>query len=119
MDTDIYAATAEALKVDDRNIGKRINLGLNYGMSEYGVMDLTGMTESEAKRGMRARETRWPGVPLWQKKQRSMADRFEYVETALGRRIGVVVGCRQSSGDSHGKCHREKYRRSHCRLRPE
>ncbi len=84
---DLHQATADDFRVDDRDIGKRINLGLNYGMSAYGVMDLTGMTESEAKRGMRARETRWPGVPLWQRKQRSMADRFEYVETALGRRI--------------------------------
>ena len=84
---DLHQATADDFRVDDREIGKVINLGLNYGMSAYGVMDLTGMTESEAKRGMRARETRWPGVPLWQKKQRSMADRFEYVETALGRRI--------------------------------
>ncbi|KKK91194.1 hypothetical protein LCGC14_2715410, partial [marine sediment metagenome] len=84
---DLHQATADDFRVDDRDIGKRINLGLNYGMSAYGVMDLTGMTESEAKRGMRARETRWPGVPLWQRKQRSLADRFEYVETALGRRI--------------------------------
>jgi len=85
--TDIHAATAEDFRVDDRDIGKRINLGLNYGMSAYGVVELTGLSESEVKRGMRAREARWPGVPLWQRKQRSMADRFEYVQTAMGRRI--------------------------------
>ena len=85
--TDIHAATAKDFKVDDREIGKRINFGLLYGMSEYGLMDITGMTESEARRGMRARETRWPGIPLWQKRMRSTANRFEYVPTAMGRRI--------------------------------
>jgi DNA polymerase I len=76
---------------DKRFVGKTINLGTSYGLSEYGLATRLGITEEEAARFLKNYFARFPDVFNWIQLQRNFGMKHEYVKTALGRRIFLNV----------------------------
>jgi len=85
---DLHQVTADMFGVD-RDRGKAINLGLNYGMSEYGLAEMMGISEEEAEAGIRARERRYKGLAAWQNMTVNKAQRQLKVRSLSGRPIWI------------------------------
>ena len=85
---DLHQQAADDFKLTRRQ-GKDINLGLGYGMSEWGLAARTGMTRAEARRGIMKRNSRYAAVKAWNDKQYAKAVALEYVETSVGRRLWI------------------------------
>lgn len=68
------------------DLGKAINLGLTYGLTEYGLSARTGLTLEEAGVHIRKYFMKFSGVHSYIQTQRQKAFRDGYVTTALGRR---------------------------------
>lgn len=94
---DLHLAVARAIfgdpkmKKEDprRAIGKTINLGTAYGLSEYGLAIRLGITEQEAARFLQQYFARFRDVFLWISTRRDAAFRDGYVSTVSGRRIHI------------------------------
>src|SRR3990167_5027190 len=85
---DLHQVTAGNFGVD-RDRGKAINLGLNYGMSEYGLAEMMGISEEEAEAGIRARERRYKGLAAWQNMRVNKAQKQLKVRSLSGRPIWI------------------------------
>jgi len=85
---DLHQVTADMFGVD-RDRGKAINLGLNYGMSEYGLAEMMGISEEEAEAGIKARERRYKGLAAWQNMTVNKAQRQLKVRSLSGRPIWI------------------------------
>jgi DNA polymerase I-like protein with 3'-5' exonuclease and polymerase domains len=72
-----------------RSVGKTINLGTAYGLSEFGLADKLGIPVEKASEFLRQYFTRFRGVFAWISKKRSEARQNGYVTTAVGRRIYI------------------------------
>jgi DNA polymerase-1 len=70
-------------------VGKTINLGTAYGLSEYGLALRLGITEQEAAVFLEEYFRHFPDVKLWIGKQRNDAYREGYITTASGRRVYI------------------------------
>jgi DNA polymerase I-like protein with 3'-5' exonuclease and polymerase domains len=68
------------------DLGKAINLGLTYGLTEYGLSARTNLTLEEAGAHIRKYFMKFSGVHSYIQTQRQKAFRDGYVTTALGRR---------------------------------
>jgi DNA polymerase I-like protein with 3'-5' exonuclease and polymerase domains len=68
------------------DLGKAINLGLTYGLTEYGLSARTNLTLEEAGSHIRKYFMKFSGVHSYIQTQRQKAFRDGYVTTALGRR---------------------------------
>ncbi len=73
----------------DYDTGKAINLGLNYGMTEWGLSATVGISKEEAIAGIRARDRRYRTMTAWRKNQTSIARRQYKVHTVTGRPVWV------------------------------
>jgi len=67
--------------------GKTINLGLNYGMSAWGLATRVGISIEEAEAGIRARKRHYSRYTAWQDRQIRQAERMGYVNTVTGRPV--------------------------------
>ncbi len=93
-DEDIHARTAATIfnvsieKVDPtmRDIAKRINFGLAYGMSSYGLAQWAHISRKEAEKFMQSYFASYPGVRAYMERTKKEAAERGYVETLLGRR---------------------------------
>jgi DNA polymerase I-like protein with 3'-5' exonuclease and polymerase domains len=85
---DLHQQAADDFGLSRRQ-GKDINLGLGYGMSEWGLASRTGMSMADARRGISKRQRRYGGVSAWNDKQKARAIALEYVETTMGRRVWI------------------------------
>ena len=85
---DLHQVTADMFSVD-RDRGKAINLGLNYGMSEYGLAEMMGISEEEAEAGIKARERRYKGLAAWQNMTVNKAQKQLKVRSLSGRPIWI------------------------------
>ena len=85
---DLHQVTADMFSVD-RDRGKAINLGLNYGMSEYGLAEMMGISEEEAEAGIKARERRYKGLTAWQNMTVNKAQKQLKVRSLSGRPIWI------------------------------
>ncbi len=70
-----------------RAVGKTINLGTSYGLSEFGLADKLNISQEEAARILRQYFARFRGVFSWISQQRATARRTGFVKTAIGRKI--------------------------------
>jgi DNA polymerase-1 len=68
------------------DLGKAINLGLTYGLTEHGLSARTNLTPEEAAVMIRKYFMKFSGVHSYIQTQRRNAFRDGYVSTALGRR---------------------------------
>jgi len=93
-DEDIHARTAatifnvsiEKVTPSMRDIAKRINFGLAYGMSSYGLAQWAHISRKEAEKFMHSYFTSYPGVKVYMERIIGEAREKGYVETLLGRR---------------------------------
>lgn len=76
-------------KSPERRIGKAINLGTSYGLTEYGLARNLGISEDEAREFLRRYFTRFRGVSAWQSQQRRNGHSLGYIRTAMGRRVWI------------------------------
>jgi DNA polymerase I len=91
---DIHATTAAAVydtPLKDvtsmqRNLAKRINFGIAYGMGAFALAQNTGMALNEAQDFINKYFERFPRVRAWLNDTKRRAAEFGYVETVLGRR---------------------------------
>ncbi len=91
---DIHAETAARLfdvQLDQvtsaqRQIGKRINFSILYGLTPYGLSKDLGISFKEAKQYIDTYFAQYPGVREWMDKIVSDAERDGYVTTHWGRR---------------------------------
>jgi DNA polymerase I len=93
-DLDIHAQTAAQLfdvpldKVtgQQRQLGKRINFSIMYGMSPFGLAKDLNIKQSEAKAYIEKYFAQYPNVADWMAKTVQRAVENSYVETWYGRR---------------------------------
>ena len=91
---DIHAATAARLfKVplaqvtsQMRQLGKTINFGIAYGITDYGVAARTELSRSEARQLIDNYFAQYAGVKAYIEKTKREARERGYVQTLLGRR---------------------------------
>jgi DNA polymerase I len=83
-----------------REVGKMINLATSYGMTAQGLAGRLGIPEEQAEDFLRQYFTRFSGVTAYIDKMRSIANRFEYVETISGRRIWMNRHSFQSANNA-------------------
>ncbi len=83
-----HQVTADLFGVD-YDTGKAINLGLNYGMTEWGLSATVGISKDAASDGIRARDRRYRTLTAWRKSQISKARRQYKVHTVTGRPVWV------------------------------
>ncbi len=93
-DKDIHALTAAGLfsvdpeKVtgEQRQIGKRINFSILYGLTAHGLSKDLGVSHSVAKSYIDTFMAQYPGVVTWMDSVIEKTKEKGYVETVLGRR---------------------------------
>jgi DNA polymerase-1 len=91
---DIHAETAaylfgvnrEVVTHEQRQIGKRINFSILYGLTPYGLSRDLGISLQKAKAYIDAYFERYPGVLLWMENVVEQTKELGYVTTAWGRR---------------------------------
>ena len=91
---DIHATTAskifqvplDAVTSDMRRKAKTANFGIIYGISAFGLSQRLGIPRGEAKEIIDAYFKEFPGVKAYMDQSIQKAQRYEYVETVLGRR---------------------------------
>jgi len=93
-DKDIHAATASKLfgvpldqvSHDQRQIGKRINFSVLYGLTPYGLSRELGISMKDAKYYIETYFAQYPQVALWMDKIIADTKVNGYVTTLYGRR---------------------------------
>jgi len=91
---DIHAETAarlfevplEQVSHEQRQIGKRINFSVLYGLTPYGLSKDLGIPFKEAKKYIDTYFAQYPGVSAWMKGVIDFAHAHGYVQTHWGRR---------------------------------
>lgn len=91
---DIHAATAARLfnvpldqvTPEMRRLGKTINFGIVYGITDYGIAARTELSQSEARRLIENYFAQYPGVKSYLEETKRHARERGYVQTLLGRR---------------------------------
>ncbi|MBM3127522.1 MAG: DNA polymerase I [Chloroflexi bacterium] len=91
---DIHAATAARLfkvSLDQvtssmRQLGKTINFGIAYGITDYGVAARTDLSQTEARQLIDNYFAQFAGVKTYIEKTKREAREIGYVQTLLGRR---------------------------------
>jgi DNA polymerase-1 len=91
---DIHAKTAaqlfdvplENVTHDQRQIGKRINFSIMYGISPFGLANDLGIEQKKAKEYIEKYFEQYPKVAAWMEKTVQEAVKKGYVETLFGRR---------------------------------
>jgi DNA polymerase-1 len=93
-DEDIHARTAatifsiplESVSQQQRDIAKRINFGLAYGMSSFGLAQWAKIPRKDAEQFMQSYFASYPGVKVYRERIVKQAEEQGYVESLLGRR---------------------------------
>lgn len=93
-DKDIHAQTASQLfgvpvdevTGDQRHIGKRVNFGIMYGQTPYGLSMELGIKPKEAKEYIERYFATYPYVAAWMEKTIKEATTCGYVESLWGKR---------------------------------
>lgn len=93
-DEDIHARTAatifsvpmEKVTPQQRDLAKRINFGISYGMSSYGLSQWAKIPRKEAEQFIKNYFVSYPGVKAYMERITKQAEEQGYVETLLGRR---------------------------------
>ena len=91
---DIHAETAsllfdvalDAVTQEQRQIGKRINFSILYGLTPYGLSKDLGIPFKDAKTYIDKYFAQYPGVSAWMESVIEETKKHGYVETLWGRR---------------------------------
>ena len=91
---DIHVSTASSLfnvpidrvTKDMRRLGKTINFGVVYGISDWGVAGRTELSLDESRSLIQAYNEKYSGVKAYMDRTKAMAHSKGYVESLLGRR---------------------------------
>ncbi len=91
---DIHASTAAALfgipvaevTPQQRRLGKTINFGVVYGISDWGVAGRTELSLEESRRLISAYWEKYPRVKEYMERTKEQARNQGYVESLMGRR---------------------------------
>jgi DNA polymerase I len=94
---DIHSSTAAQLfdiplthvTPTQRQLAKRINFSILYGLTPYGLSKDLHIPLNEAKRSIEKYFAQYPGVVAWMEKVTAFAREHGYVETLWGRRRSV------------------------------
>ena len=87
---DIHAATAALLfnvpidqvTKDMRRLGKTINFGVVYGISEYGVAGRTELSFEESRKLIQSYNEKYPGVKAYMDRTKAMARDRSSIESS-------------------------------------
>ncbi len=71
---------------EQRQLGKRINFSVLYGMTPYGLSKDLNIPFKDAKKYIERYFEQYPGVSAWMESVIEFAKKHEYVETHWGRR---------------------------------
>lgn len=82
----LFDVPAIQVTQDQRQLGKRINFSIMYGVTPYGLAKDLGIKPSDAKTYIEKYFERFPGVATWIDKTTTQAIHDGYVETWYGRR---------------------------------
>jgi DNA polymerase-1 len=93
-DHDIHAETAarifnvplERITHEQRQVGKKINFSILYGLTPYGLSKDLGISQREARRYIEGYFAQYPAVSVWAESVVSEVMATGYVETLWGRR---------------------------------
>jgi DNA polymerase-1 len=84
--SEIFGIDFDSVTDQQRDVGKRMNLGIIYGQTEYGLAQKTGMSLQEARALLRRYDVAFPGVAEWKQEQVAFAIRHGYVRDLFGSR---------------------------------
>jgi len=82
----IYGVEEKEISDEMRNRAKRVNFGIVYGLTSYGLSRDLGVSFEEAQSFIDAYFARYPGVKTYIEKQIELARKEGFVTTILGRR---------------------------------
>jgi len=86
---DLHAQAALDFGLENRDEGKETNFALSYGQSAWGLARRAGISEEQARIGIKKRNRRYPAVVEWSQKQIASARALDYVKSTMGRRVWV------------------------------
>jgi DNA polymerase-1 len=86
MAAQIFNKPLEDISHDERQIGKKINFSIIYGLTGFGLSKDLGISLSEAKRYIEHYFERYAAVKPWMERTEEQAKKDGYVTTLLGRR---------------------------------
>lgn len=84
--SEIFGIGFEDVTDVQRDVGKRMNLGIIYGQTEYGLAQKTGMNLKDARALLKRYDVAFPGVARWKQEQIAFAIRNGYVVDLFGSR---------------------------------
>ncbi|MER3406472.1 MAG: DNA polymerase I, partial [Chloroflexota bacterium] len=82
----VFGVSPEQVTPEMRNIAKRTNFGIIYGISDHGLSIATGMSRREAAEFIERYLARFPTVRAYMERTIQQARELGYVSTLLGRR---------------------------------
>jgi DNA polymerase-1 len=82
----IYGVEEKDITDEMREVAKRVNFGIIYGLTSYGLSRDLGISLEEAQAFIDAYFTRYPAVKLYIQEQIHQAEKRGFVTTILGRR---------------------------------
>ena len=82
----LFAVDEAAVTREQRQLGKRINFSIMYGMTPYGLSQDLDITAAQAKKYIEMYFTQYPGVHSWMTQEITQAKETGYTQTLWGRR---------------------------------
>jgi len=82
----LFSMPFDQIKNEQRQIGKRINFSVLYGMTPYGLSQDLGISLADAKQYINKYFEQYPGVSTWMESIIDFAKKNGYVTTYGGRR---------------------------------
>jgi len=84
---EVFGASLDQVKAEQRRAAKAINFGLIYGMSAFGLGKQLNIGRNEAQQYVDTYFERYPGVKRYMEETKQRARDQGYVETVFGRRL--------------------------------
>ncbi len=82
----LFSVAQELVTSEQRQIGKRINFSILYGLTAHGLSKDLGISHSVAKTYIDTFMAQYPGVVAWMQSVIEQTTKKGYVETVFGRR---------------------------------
>ena len=82
----LFSKPEDDVTYDERQIGKKINFSIIYGLTPYGLSQDLGISLKDARTYVEQYFAHYPSVKPWMERVEMQAREFGYVETLFGRR---------------------------------
>lgn len=83
---EIFGVSVSEVTPEQRQVGKKINFSIIYGLTPYGLAQDLGISVGDAKTYIDKYFAQYPGVKTWMAQALESAIQKGYVETLFGRR---------------------------------